>query len=644
MSVTAEKSALDRGQEAAAGAPDGAPDFGLELIGDLLVARNLVTAKDVKQALAMQQEVGGLIGQALLRLGAVTEERLLETLGDQLSLPIADPLIMPVDPAAYLTGATLLGLPVPWFAAHQTFAWIEEEIDANCDASDVATSPQRIMINVLSVDPLNLEVRETLDAVVRDITATGAALPGPSQGDGEADGEDDNAADVAPKRAVEITGVDYFLASNQTIEMCLSRLQRQQSDNLADDEFADTIRLREMAEEAPVIDFVNNIFAVALKDNASDIHIEAFEHSFVVRYRIDGVLHTRQNRSRSQFDAIASRIKLIAGMDIAERRLPQDGRHTIRFAGNDIDLRVSSVPSSWGESIVMRLLRKQTELPDLAGLGLMGRSKALLDDILKLPNGVFLVTGPTGSGKSTTLYRGLEQINDGYRKIITIEDPVEYDVDGITQIQVKPDIGYTFASGLRAILRQDPDVIMVGEIRDGETATIAAQASLTGHFVLSTLHTNSALAAITRLEDIGLERFLISASVRGLMAQRLVRRVCDQCCEEASPAEGEAMISQVVGQGADLGAAAREPARWVTANGCAACDHTGYRGRIAIFEIAKIDDELREAIIDGLPQSKVFAIARRQGFLTLLEDGLLKARLGLTTLNEVHRVCGADAG
>ncbi|MEO1706683.1 MAG: ATPase, T2SS/T4P/T4SS family [Pseudomonadota bacterium] len=646
MSVTAEKPDLKHaglnGKKNAAQASPTA-DAGLQLLGDLLVARSLVTPKDVKQALAMQQEVGGLIGQALLRLGAVTEERLLETLSDQLAVPIADPLIMPVDPAAYLAGTKGLGLPVPWFVAHQTFVWIDQEFDDDGASSDRAEAqagdnPQRITINVLSVDPLNLEVRETLDAVVRDIAVKGAVLPGPVATESENE-------DAAPApRPVDVIGVEYFLASNQTIEMCLSRLQRQQSDSLSDDEFADTIRLREMAEEAPVIDFVNNIFAVALKDNASDIHIEAFEHAFVVRYRIDGVLHTKQNRSRSQFDAIASRIKLIAGMDIAERRLPQDGRHTIRFAGNDIDLRVSSVPSSWGESIVMRLLRKQTELPDLAGLGLMGRSKELLDDILKLPNGVFLVTGPTGSGKSTTLYRGLEQINDGYRKIITIEDPVEYDVDGITQIQVKPDIGYTFASGLRAILRQDPDVIMVGEIRDGETATIAAQASLTGHFVLSTLHTNSALAAITRLEDIGLERFLISASVRGLMAQRLVRRVCDQCCEEADAAEGEAMVAQVVGQGADLGVAAREPARWVKAKGCEVCDHTGYKGRIAIFEIAKIDDELREAIIDGLPQSKVFAIARRQGFLTLLEDGLLKARLGLTTLNEVHRVCGADAG
>ncbi len=602
----------------------------LQLIGECLQTRGLITAKDCQQALAMQAEVGGLLGQALLRLGAVTEEELLATLSAQLDLPIADVVMLPVDLSAYLEGASLLGLPPQWFVANQAFAWLEEELalegdpahssDHDTDQNEAPIS-RSVVVNILGVNPIDLKLRETLDSVFLR----------KQRGDDEAG-------------LPAISEIRYFLAPNQTVDMCLARLQQQDNDTDGDEALTDTSRLREMAEEAPVIDFVNNLFAVALKDNASDIHIEAFEHAFVVRYRIDGVLHTRQNQSRAQFDAIASRIKLIAGMDIAERRLPQDGRHTIRFAGNDIDLRVSSVPSTWGESLVMRLLRKQTELPDLSGLGLTGRAGVILDEILAMPNGVFLVTGPTGSGKSTTLYRSLEKINDGYRKIITIEDPVEYDINGITQIQVKPDIGYDFASGLRAILRQDPDVIMVGEIRDGETATIAAQASLTGHFVLSTLHTNSSLAAITRLEDIGLERFLISAAVRGLMAQRLVRRLCDHCAEPVAGDPGKEAFEQARRNGADFGDEFNNEGQWRAAKGCEACDHTGYRGRVAVFEVAKIDEDLRDGIIRGAALSEIFAIARKQGFLTLMEDGLLKARAGLTTMEEVRRVCGGDAG
>jgi len=627
-----------------------------QLIGDLLIQREFITPKDRTQALAMQQEVGGLIGQALLRLGAVTEEKLLDALSQQLDMKVADTLMLPVDISRYPQAAKLLDLPAQWFVDHQVFIWLEADDPENFEVKKQA--PRHMVLHVLAADPLNLALRETLESL---IFGHGPWNVDASFFDYELAANDHvSAFDEGTNMSASITHADiqeadstvhhlviediqYHLTSNQTLETCLARLQQQESDT-EDDDFTDASRLREMAEEAPVIDFVNNLFAVALKDNASDIHIEAFEHAFQVRYRIDGVLHTRQNQSRSRFDAVASRIKLIAGMDIAERRLPQDGRHTIRFAGNDIDLRISSVPSTWGESIVMRLLRKQAELPDLEGLGLMGRSGYLLDEILAMPNGVFLVTGPTGSGKSTTLYRGLEKINDGYRKIITIEDPVEYDINGITQIQVKSDIGYDFASGLRAILRQDPDVIMVGEIRDGETATIAAQASLTGHFVLSTLHTNSALAAITRLEDIGLERFLISASVRGLMAQRLVRRLCPECSVESSSPQGDLLIDQAKKTGAQFAKELDKPAKWLEARGCDACDHTGYRGRIAVFEVAKIDDDLREAIINGRSQAEVFAIARKQGFLTLLEDGLLKARHGFTTLQEIHRVCGGDAG
>jgi len=416
-----------------------------------------------------------------------------------------------------------------------------------------------------------------------------------------------------------------YLAPRQVID---TALERQSSGALLSTDTEDyggndAQRLREMAEEAPVIDFVNQIFSEALKEKASDIHIEPFEDRFAVRFRVDGVLHLKQTRPKGQFDAVASRVKLLSGMDIAERRLPQDGRQTIRFAGQDIDLRVSSLPGSWGESLVLRLLTKDSELPNLEALGLEGRSGDVFQSLLAQPNGVILVTGPTGSGKSTTLYRGLQGLNDGIRKIITIEDPVEYDMDGIIQIQTNSNIGYSFAKGLRAILRQDPDIIMVGEIRDGETATIAAQAALTGHLVLSTLHTNSALAAIARLIDIGLEPFMIASAVRGLAAQRLVRKLCRHCSQPAqSPEDYETKLWALIGKGHDLSQSLKAPAHWQEAKGCEHCANTGYTGRLAIFEVARM---------------------RQDGFLTLLEDGLLKARRGDTSFAEIMRVCGVKA-
>lgn len=589
-------------------------------IGAILLNKGLIAEKDLNQALAMQGEVGGLLGQALQRLGSVTEEALLEALSEQLELPIAGPEDAPAAREPLVAAAERLGLTANWCLARRAVLWISEPDHANGEA--------RYGIHVLAADPLNLELRESVDLAAMRLTESLVRA---------AQEETDAPAYAAPRVETQ-----YYLGLAQTIDRRLALLEQQRRHEDDDEDFADAARLREMAEEAPVIDFVNNILATALKEHASDIHVEAFEHDFAVRYRIDGVLRTRQRQGRRRFDAIASRIKLIAGMDIAERRLPQDGRHTIRFAGNDIDLRVSSVPSTWGESLVLRLLRKQTELPDLEGLGLTGRAGEVMADIIQSPNGILLVTGPTGSGKSTTLYRGLEKINDGYRKIITIEDPVEYDIEGVTQIQVKADIGYTFASGLRAILRQDPDVIMVGEIRDGETATIAAQAALTGHFVLSTLHTNSALAAVTRLEDIGLEPFLIGASVRGLMAQRLVRRLCSECMASDTSGRGDRLVAEAKSQGAPIKDQLSEKAQWRRAVGCEACDDTGYRGRIAVFEIARMDDALREAVLEGAPLRRLFEIARAQGFTTLFEDGLMKARAGETTIDEVYRVCGAD--
>lgn len=572
-------------------------------IGQILIEQGALSEADLAKALAVQQEIGGLIGQALHRIGAVTEDVLINALSAQLDLPVLRAEDAPNDRDAYAKAAARLGLKPSWLAARKVAVWLREDENGARNSE----------LTVVALDPINPALHERIDRAIR------------------------NGARAEDGKNIDIV---YCLADNQTIEICLSNYASNDDVDGSDDG-TDESRLRELAEEAPVIDYVNNLFFGAMKRGASDIHIEAYEQQVKVRFRIDGVLSEFETIARGRFDAIASRLKLIAGMDIAERRLPQDGRCTVRFAGKDVDLRVSTVPSTWGESVVIRLLRKQTELPDLDGLGLSGRTRHVLERILQSPNGVFLVTGPTGSGKSTTLYRGLEIINDGERKIITIEDPVEYDIAGVTQIQVRSEIGYDFANGLRAILRQDPDVIMVGEIRDSETATIAAQAALTGHFVLSTLHTNSALDAVMRLRDIGLAPYLIAASVRGLMAQRLVRKLCPHCAERdpdaGLPAGPGAIDPQIVAQIQESGVA-----RWSRPVGCDKCDGSGYAGRLALSEIVEVDDALRDAIASGAPTHALFEIVRAEGFETLYENGLRKAYSGITSLAEISRVCSGD--
>jgi general secretion pathway protein E len=565
-------------------------------IGDILRESGAISAEDAEQALAYQRETGSLFGQALLRLGAVAEEKLLAALSAQLDFPLLGREGLPESDEAFAAAASKLGLPLRWLAAKDSVVWIASGRDGE--------GAEALML--LSRNPLDPALNERIQA----------GWTGP---------------------------VTRMLASNRVLDSALARLHALSAQRPAG-VLTDAERLREMAEEAPVIDFVNALFEDALRDGASDIHVEPFEHVFKVRFRVDGVLHLAQTQPRSRFDAVASRVKLVSGMDIAERRLPQDGRQTIRFAGEEVDLRVSSLPGAWGESLVLRLLRKRQELPTLDGLGLEGAPRTGFDRMIREPNGVILVTGPTGSGKSTTLYRALELVNDGERKIITIEDPVEYDMDGITQVQARADIGYSFARGLRAILRQDPDVIMIGEIRDGETARIAIQAALTGHLVFSTLHTNSALAAIERLADLGVEPFLISAALRGLIAQRLVRRLCDHCARPASREEiavGEELLEQSRREGALWPAHAfASSARWRVPQGCDHCRGQGYLGRVAVYEAAYIDGPLREAVARHMPSRDLMAAGREAGFLTMLDDGLLKARAGMTSVAEVMRVLG----
>ena len=386
-----------------------------------------------------------------------------------------------------------------------------------------------------------------------------------------------------------------------------------------------------MAEEAPVIELVNNLLSTAVDIGASDIHVEPAEEQFAVRMRVDGVLHTRLSQPIDRFPAVASRIKLVAGIDIAQRRLPQDGRIGERISGRDMDIRVSTVPCTFGESIVLRLLDQERGDQALDKLGMEPDHLALFRGWLRASNGIVLVTGPTGSGKSTTLAAALEDIDDGIKKIITVEDPVEYQMPSITQIQVHAEIGYTFATALRHILRQDPDVIMIGEIRDLETAEIAIRSALTGHLVFSTVHTNDAVSSFTRLIDMGVERFLVASPTNGVQAQRLVRRVCQHCAE---PTEQPALVAELVSPAT----AQLLDNQWLRATGCDACQNTGYRGRMGIYELVPITMELQDMIVSGASLIDLKRFAHdEQGHRTLLQDGLLKASQGRTTVEEVLR-------
>ncbi len=387
--------------------------------------------------------------------------------------------------------------------------------------------------------------------------------------------------------------------------------------------------LLESQDDAPIIRLINALLTEAVKINASDIHIEPYEYRLVVRFRVDGILREVLEPARVLAPVLVSRVKVMARLDIAEKRLPQDGRISLRIAGRAVDVRVSTLPSGHGERVVMRLLDKQAGRLDLEHLGMAPDGLVRVEHIIRRPHGIILVTGPTGSGKTTSLYAMLSRVNDKRRNIMTVEDPIEYYIDGISQTQVQMKVEMTFARGLRAILRQDPDIVMVGEIRDLETAEIAVQASLTGHLVLSTLHTNSAIGAVMRLRDMGVEPFLLSSSLIGVLAQRLVRLLCPECKypHTATAAECE-----------DLGVAA---ATLYTAQGCSSCNFTGYHGRTAIFEVIEINDRMRTMIHDQISEQELEAYAHSRG-ASIYQDGIRRVLAGDTTHEEVLRVTHQD--
>jgi general secretion pathway protein E len=559
-------------------------------LGEELIARGMIREADLANALTLQGQNGGLLGLNLVRLGAVSEAQLLDVLSEQLNLPILLPEHSPRPDqiAAFLTE---IRSPLNWWAENEAVAWREEASEDApgrivCAAVQPLSPALSERIAQASKDPVLflLAQRSLIEALTQDLHADGAPL------------------------------MDGLMSGG-----------------------ADAARLRELAQEAPTIDFVNAVFAEALTRRASDVHVEPYEDRFLVRMRIDGVLTTARAAPRANFEAVASRIKLLSGMDIGERRLPQDGRQSVRVSGQEVDLRVSTLPCSWGESIVLRLLGKTSRLPQLSELGVGEDQEKTLLELSEQPNGVFLITGPTGSGKTTTIYRLLTHLNDGERKIITVEDPVELDLPGVIQVRVRADIGLTFAAGLRSILRQDPDVIMVGEIRDPETARIAVQAALTGHLVISTVHTNTALAAVPRLLDLGIEDYLLADVLRGVAGQRLVRRLCD-CARPSTPqeaAEHEQSIPAHLRATADA-----EIAAWREPKGCARCGQSGYRGRIGAYEIAPASPALIQALRKSADEDQLTDIARQDGFLSFGDDAFLKARRGLTTLSEVHRIVG----
>ena len=413
--------------------------------------------------------------------------------------------------------------------------------------------------------------------------------------------------------------VSYFLARRSVIERKITEVY--QNLDAFGMEGGSEDALRDLAKEAPIVRLVNDVFARAVEMGASDIHVEPSENDLVIRYRVDGVLITAFNPPLSQFSAIASRLKLIGGLNIAERRVPQDGRIELNIGKAQLDVRMSTLPGMHGESIVMRLLQKNAASFTLENIGMDKDIEVKYRRLIKRPHGLLLVVGPTGSGKTTTLYCVLNIINSGSEKIITVEDPVEYQIKGITQVQVKAQVGLTFASGLRSIVRQDPDIILVGEIRDKETADICINAALTGHLVLSTLHTNDAAGAVSRLQDMGVENFLIASSLVAVLSQRLVRRICP-VCKGASKEQFEVLS---------------DPSQ--TIKGCKSCGSTGYKGRLGVYELLTVSENVRHAIVQNKDSGEIAKIATAEGMIPIREDGLKKVAAGLTTEEEVARVC-----
>jgi type IV pilus assembly protein PilB len=561
---------------------------------ELLVKENLLSQEQAQKAMADQRRSGERLATVLTRLAFITEDELLDFLSRKYGIPVINLGRVEVDP-------------------------------------DILRLVRKEIVQKYQVFPVR-KVGNTLTLALSDPTVVLAID----------DVQFATGLHVIPVLAAESAiraAIDHNYSSGvDDIKKLIDQESTGGDANLelvAQASKVDIAELGREAEEAPTIRFVNLIIADAIRKRASDIHLEPYEKVFRVRYRIDGVLHDMMNPPKQMEPAILSRVKIMANLDIAERRLPQDGRLSVKFQNREIDLRVSSLPTIYGEKIVMRVLDKGSIVLDLARLGFEEEDLNRFKKIITTPYGMILVTGPTGSGKSTTLYAAIATINNPDINIITAEDPVEFNIAGINQVLVRDDIGYNFAAALRAFLRQDPDVILVGEMRDLETAQIAIRAALTGHLVFSTLHTNDAPSTVTRLQDMGIPPFLISSSLLLVIAQRLVRRICLECREPV-----QVPVSALIDVGFRPEEA--ESVRVYAGKGCANCANTGYKGRISVQEIMWMIPELQEAIVRQRPANELKDIAVKAGMRTLRQTGLRKVANGLTTIDEVLRVTFAD--
>ena len=556
------------------------------LLGEIFVQEGLTTPDVVERALARAQTTGELVGEALVALGAVTEDDVLRALALQQNLPYLWREEMPS------TVPVLKNVSAKYLRQYRV----------------VPISIEGSVLTVASADPLNTiiadELRQATGLTVKLVVSSPAGI-------------------------LEAIDRSYDGAATP-----LQRIVEGMEDEGGPGGDEDVNHLRDMAFEAPVVRLVNLLVENAIAAEASDIHIEPFEDTLRIRYRIDGLLYDQEAPPRRLQAAVTSRIKIMSEMNIAERRLPQDGRIRVTLHGQRIDIRVSTMPTVHGESIVMRLLQRSTVFLPLEKLGFPSNTLARFESLIKRPHGIVLVTGPTGSGKTTTLYAALDKINSPGVKIITVEDPVEYQLKGVNQIPVKAKIGLTFANGLRHIVRQDPDVILVGEIRDLETAEIAIQASLTGHLVFSTLHTNDAPGAITRLQDMGVESYLVASVLEGVLAQRLVRRICESCRVPDAPPKADLDA---------LGIEAPPGTVLFRGKGCDDCRGTGYRGRSGIYELFVIDEDVRSLMLRRASTRDIRQYAISRGMVTLRMDGFKRACEGVTTVEEILRVTQEDA-
>jgi type IV pilus assembly protein PilB len=550
-------------------------------LGTILVQRGLVTQDQIEDAIAEQARTSRSLGRVLVSSGAVSEADLVSALAAQAGLEFVDLRDYSIDPTAASTISDQLSrryqaMPIAWEGTSLVVAMADPS-------------------NVLAVD----DIRSITGAEVRPVVSTREAI--------------EEAINRAHRLDAEVNDVTSLAVD-------------------ATDEDEELANVREITEDAPIVKLANLIIRQGVQDRASDIHVEPTEHDVRIRYRIDGVLHEVMRPPKKVQSGLVSRLKIMADLNIAEKRVPQDGRVSATIAGKQVDLRVATLPTVYGEKIVMRVLDKGTSLLDLADLGFLPQTLSRYETMFNKPYGTILVTGPTGSCMSTTLYATLNQLNDPSKNIITVEDPVEYRLPGINQVQINNKAGLTFAAALRTILRADPDILLVGEIRDKETAVIAMEAALTGHLVLSTLHTNDAASTPTRLVEMGLEPYLVSSSVDCVVAQRLIRRLCDRCKIAYFPTSADLSVLGIDTELED------PPEELYQAVGCQACSRTGYNGRFALHEVLMVTDDLKTMIADRAHGEDIKKVAIAQGMTTLRRSGLTHVRLGNTSVEELLRV------